>query len=544
MEISTCISKLEEITAHQQEDIKETNIASLSPNFRGEVIRRLSEIKIDVQLRQLKNPELKMPDVAEIGLFKVPIREIVTLAKMLFGWIPMRSRERYHNALIYVSLISTGSEAHLWVRRGDRYLSFSVLIDDSKGSDVESNQTTVYGKTGHLTLLHDAVFMILELAHDEDLPGRNWLGKKCFVEGLEYLEQSLRACEPELLMTESVNSFRCAAEADRENYVALYITGLTLNAERKGDSNTLAEELLKRALNTKDNRLKALVHAELANCYAHQCFRLARRKAEAIKKAQGHIEDAYKCWEKAAEEKEKQAAAKEKQATSAKEKAAAAKEKQAAAKEKQAAAKENEPHAWILAANGFVQVLVAMNEDDKESSESTELYQKAAKLYFRAAKIEENNSVYLNALGFTLFKLTEQGHTELDLWSHADNLNVPQQSEKYFQMSLEVDPLNKLVHANLCLLYATEWYRKENREKYFELSRDHGLEAVKRDLKYVHGYRDLAKSLIRYEEIEEARDNFKEAMNLAQDSEKKREIKCEIESVLEEMGFSKEGWCD
>ena len=111
-------------------------------------------------------------------------------------------------------------------------------------------------------------------------------------------------------------------------------------------------------------------------------------------------------------------------------------------------------------------------------------------------------------------------------------------------MSLEVDSSNKLVHANLCLLYATEWYRKENREKYLELSREHGLEAVKHDSEYVHGYRDLAKSLIRYKEIKEARDNFRKAMDLAQDSEKKKEIRCEIESVLEEMGLSKEGWCD
>jgi len=523
MEISTHMFELEKITAHKQEDIKETNIASLSSVYRDEVIRRLTEVQFDVQLRQLQSPALQMPDVAEIGLFKVPIREIATLAKMLFRWIPMRSRERYHNALIYISLTSTGSEAHLWVRRGDRYLSSSVLINskgsdiesDSKGSDVESHQATVYERTGPLTLLHDAVFMILELMQDKDLPGRNWLGKKCFVGGLKYLDQSLRACRPEL-MDKAVNSFFQAAEADDKNYVAWYIKGHTLNAERKGDSNTLAEEVLKRALNAEDFRLKALVHAELTNCYSQQYFRLARRKAEAIKKAQVHIEHAYKCWEKATSEKEKQAAA-----------------------------KEHEPHAWILAAHGFVQVLAAMNED-KDSSESTESYKKAAKLYFRATKIEENNSAYLNALGFTLLKLTEQGHTELDLWSHADNLNVPQQSEDYLQMSLEVDPLNKLVHANLCLLYATDWYRdqEENREKYLELSRYHGLEAVKLDSKYVHGYRDLAKSLIRYEKIKEARDNFKKAMNWAQGRKKKEEIKCEIESVLDEMGISKEGWCD
>lgn len=503
-EIDASMFEIAEITSHQKRDMHETKIASLSRgvDIPGEMIRRLVETPDDIQLPHQGQPtKVELPDVADIGVFKIPIRAIVTFAKILFGWIPMRSRERYRNALIHVSLMSVGSEAHLRVWRGGQYLSSSVQID-SEGSDVESNQTTVYGRIGDLTLLRDAVFMILELTQDKELPGRNWLSKKYFMEGLEYLDRSLRTCQPEL-MTKAVESFFHAAEADDKNHAALYIKGHILGARREEYSNMLAVELLNLALDTKNAHLKALIHAGLANCHAQQHFRLAMHKTEVMEKARTHIKNAYEFWKQTGEK---------------------------------------QPHAWILAADAFVQVLEAKSRQGKESIKR---YRKVAKLYFQAIKLEEKNSAYFNALGFVLLSLTEQRCIELkNLGIPPKKLKVPQLSEYYLRGSLELDPSNKLAYANLCLLYATDWYRNEDREKYLELSRNHGLNAVELDPKYVHGFRDLAKSLLRYGEIKESHSYFKKAINLARDSKKKKEIKCEVESILDEMGISKERWCD
>jgi len=347
--------------------------------------------------------------------------------------------------------------------------------------------------------------MILELTQDEALPGRNWLGKKYCMDGFEYLDRSLQTGKREL-MDAAVESFFHAAEADNENHEALYIKGNILNARREENSNVLAEELLTRALNTEKPRLKALVHAGLVNCHAQQYFRLAMRKAEVMKKAQTHVKEAYQCWKKAKEKKQ---------------------------------------HAWILAADAFVRVLELMSKDWKASKK---LYLKVAKLYFQAIKFEENNNAYSNALGFILLKFTEQitekEITELDIGIPPDNLNISQKSEHYLKVSLELYPSNKLAYANLCLLYATDWYKKKNREEYLELSRFHGLEAVRLDQRYINGFRDLTMSLLKYGEIKEASSNFKEAINLARDIEKKKEIKDEVEKVLDEIGISKETWYD
>jgi hypothetical protein len=325
------------------------------------------------------------------------------------------------------------------------------------------------------------------------------------VDGLEYLNRSLQSGNPTLL-DETVKNFFRAAEADEENYEALYIKGHILGAERVESSNVRAEELLTQALKTENQGLRALVHAGLANCYAQKYFRLAMRKTEIMEKAQAHVEKAYKCWEKVNKE---------------------------------------QPHAWILAADAFVRVLELMSKDWEDNLES---YRKVAELYFNAIKLEENNSAYSNALGFILLKLMEQlkeqEYTELDIGIPPDNLNVPQKSEHYLKDSLEVDPSNKLAHANLCLLYATDWYREKNRKKYLELSRDHGLKAVELDQGYINGFRDLTISLLRYGEIKQASSNFKKAINLTWDIEKKKEIKDEIDKVLDEMGTSKEKWYD
>ncbi|MFQ5929272.1 MAG: trypsin-like peptidase domain-containing protein [Nitrospiraceae bacterium] len=498
------ISRLNKTTAQQQRDIHEKAIALLSRvDLPGENIRMLLNARVDVQLHPLRLSELRLPEVAEIGGFRIPIGLMARLVKKLFGWIPMPSRDRYRKNLIHVSLMTVGSDAHLVVERDGQYLASSARID-SAGSDTEADQTTGFTKTGEVDLLRESVFMILELTQDERLPGRNWLGKKHFVDGLEQLDQSLLTGNDKS-MNQAINSIFHAAEVDEANHEAVYIKGHILVARREENSNALAEVLLTRALDTKKSRLKALTHAGLVNCYAQQRFRLAKRKAEVLEKAQAHVGKAYECWREVTQERS---------------------------------------HPWILAADAFVRVLTAMNleETNGDKDETTQLYRGAAKLYYEALKLDENNSAYSNALGFSLLKLVEQ--PELDIPIPPEKFNVPQKSEHYFQKSLVLDPSNKLTHANLCLLYATEWYRNKDKEKYLDECRRHGSDAVKLDPKYVHGYRDLGLSLLKYREIEEACSYLKKAMHLASDSEKKREIESEVKTVLNQERISKENWCD
>ena len=493
------MSKLAETTARKRSVTSKNNIASLSgADLHGEMIGLLVNAPIDVQLHQHQLPAVELPELAEIGIFKIPIGLIAKLVKRLFGKIPMRSRDRYRKNLIYVCLMSFGQEAHLLVWRHDRYLT-STAHTDSEESNPKSFQTEWFPKNAAINLLRDAVFMILELTQDKAIPGRSWVSKKHFVDGLECVDESLRTGKRELLNS-AISSIFCAAEADDENYEALYIKGHFLGARRDDFSNALAVELLTRSLNTEKPRLRALAHAGLANAYAQQYFRLAKRKAEVCEQARSHVERAYGCWKDV---------------------------------------QDHHGHPWIIAADAFVLVLEAMSTDGEER---TELYHRASKLYYQALSLEVNNSAYSNALGFTLLRLAEQGQLEDDLSIPPSALNVPQKSEYYFQVSLEMDPSNKLTHANLCLLYAIEWYRRENYEKYLEQCREHGLKAVELDPHYINGYRDLALSLLRYGERQEAFSNYKKAMDLAKSADKKKEIQNEVDRVLLEVGVSIENW--
>jgi tetratricopeptide (TPR) repeat protein len=65
--------------------------------------------------------------------------------------------------------------------------------------------------------------------------------------------------------------------------------------------------------------------------------------------------------------------------------------------------------------------------------------------------------------------------------------------------------------------------------------RDRGLEAVAIDPNYINGYRDLAVSLLRYRQFDEAYDYFEEALRLAVKRAKDREIIGDALKVLDGM---------
>ena len=59
----------------------------------------------------------------------------------------------------------------------------------------------------------------------------------------------------------------------------------------------MAIKVFTRALETNQLRLKALIKAGLAYCYAQQFHRLAKREADVLAKAQEHADQASRKWE-------------------------------------------------------------------------------------------------------------------------------------------------------------------------------------------------------------------------------------------------------
>lgn len=442
-------------------------------------------------------PNYKVDDelVVEIGTLKIPVGAIAILFKALFARIPMFFREEYLCSLIHISLIRLGSEVQLVVNRGKKYITARKVELD--GTPREGSGTKVIANAGEIALLQDAVFMLLQLLDDRYLPGRNWLGKKYFVDGLDKLEKSRRIGNPELT-AQAIKSFCRAAEADGENHEALYIHGATLVAKREVKAIAKAQEQLTRALRTDKPELRALVHAALANSYAQQRFRLARRQEEVLKKAQQHIKSAYENWEQAGAQ--------------------------------------DLPHPWILATDA----LVGMVGDKTPKQLLT-----SADLYLNAIKAEPDNGTYYNALGWILLQLAEgEGRDgrkqQVEIREKAERIppwdlpNVAEKAEYYLHLSLEHDPNNKLSHANLCLVYATEQYRSKE-PQYLDLCREHGEKAIELDNNYVHGYRDLAKSLLLYKQFDEALPYFEKALQRAPGSEKRRELIDKMQPLIEKI---------
>jgi len=142
-------------------------------------------------------------------------------------------------------------------------------------------------------------------------------------------------------------------------------------------------------------------------------------------------------------------------------------------------------------------------------------------------------------LGWLLLKLAERDVDDLRGLTlnegYSTNHPAPA-SEKYFHRSLELNPENKLTHANLCLLYATNWFRRSKiQSEFLHLCRYYGQKAIKLDPSYINGCRDLAVSLMRYCELDEAYNYYLKALKLADPAEKDREIMRSAKKVLDEI---------
>ena len=184
-------------------------------------------------------------------------------------------------------------------------------------------------------------------------------------------------------------------------------------------------------------------------------------------------------------------------------------------------------------------VLIVNESSGKGDVERKMRYLDAAKMYWKAIQITEYNAMYFNNLGWILMKLTEfkviklpEDHPLLKEYS----LNIPQLAEKMFEDSVDLDPDNRLVHANLCLLYSLDYFRTLDHERYFHYSIYYGEKAISIDPGYINGHRDLTVALIRYNDLSEAKKYYLKSLELADKPYKDREI---MEDIIGHLKITK-----
>ncbi|MHC4529577.1 MAG: hypothetical protein ACYS29_17020, partial [Planctomycetota bacterium] len=307
-------------------------------------------------------------------------------------------------------------------------------------------------------------------------------------------------------------SFGLAVAADSENCEAAYFYGYILLFERTRESIATAIQLFGRVVKTEDKKLKALAKTGLAHCYGQQFHRLAKREENLLAQAGELVQEAGELWKDATKDKT--------------------------------------VHRLILYTRALS--MIADEGKGKPIKEVKKHFLAAACLLLQAIKQEPENAMFSNTLGWLFLKLAQRGIKNVvarnvkaeDEISAELVGNTAERSEHYFRVALDLYPQNKLSHANLCLLYATPRYldvkEQGKKDEYLIRCRYHGLRAVQLDRKYINGYRDLAQSLIRYGEFEEAEKYFEKALRYAAVVDKDLEIIEDTKGVLKKIGASEE----
>jgi hypothetical protein len=177
-----------------------------------------------------------------------------------------------------------------------------------------------------------------------------------------------------------------------------------------------------------------------------------------------------------------------------------------------------------------------------------ETYLKASKEYQELLKKLKNNAYFSNVIGWLnlnileIPNLTDNSLKPYYITNEEDKEKPVEkltgETEKTLNKSIEIQPLSKLPHANLCLLYSTDFYRKKDTGKYKGFSIKEGEIAVKIDKSYINGYRDLAVAMIRYKDFKRAQEYTRQALYLTVEKQKKLEIIEKMEQTINEQGIN------
>jgi tetratricopeptide (TPR) repeat protein len=427
--------------------------------------------------------------------------------------LPVPFKKEYLDSEIHVSVVSIMDETQLLVSGRRRY------APKRAGPVVLTQTAPVKCLSDLVDVLRTAAFMILELHGCFET--RNGCGMRYLADGLDALDEYRRTPESPL-MTKAKDCFARAVMADPNNYEAHYYYGSMLLMERKRESIATAITVFQRATKTGSDNLQALVNVGLATCYGQQYHRLAKRGAETLKCARRHAGIALKCWRKTV----KQPTPRRKPRR---------KPRREPCLEPHGKPQTQELHPLIL--NVYA---LAKTWDEGVGSTYPDMerrFCRAADYLVRAIKLQGNNGMFCNSLGWIFLKLAERRVREVRSANGLRQLSAVDYAGKareYLERALELNPGNKLSHANLCLVYALPKYHTgKERESNLDRCRYHGKKAVELDREYANGYRDLAVSMLRYGEIDEAYGYFESALRHARVIEKDREIIDDVTKVVD-----------
>jgi tetratricopeptide (TPR) repeat protein len=455
--------------------------------------------------------------VLRVGTVTIPISQMVNLLIRLSTALYVPFRARYQRSLIHITLVSSGQQTNLVVygpkrrateTRRPRMLSLPWLLlrrrraAEARRSQVVLRTTRPTATLAQLNdLLRDTAFMILQL-HGTFGAGQRWRSMRCLIDGVAALDEYRRTGADEARLA-AKTCFRQAAEEDPvHNHHALYFHGVMTMVERTAESLEVAIQFFEQAARTEDEALLGLAHTGLAYCYAQQVHRLGKRKEEVLAIAAKHACEAERLW----------------------------------------SAQEHPLIPYTLA---LVSMVNEEDADDLDGMGRTERFCRALSLLDRAIELEPENGMFYNNTGWALLKLNQWGveelPAELQLHGTSDERRVPVLAEQYLHRSLGFNPHNKLTHANLCLLYASDYFRNVAQKSYLPRARYYGLKALELDPGYINGRRDLAVALVRYGQLDDAYRYFGEALELAEEPDKDEEIISDLVREVEQAGGDNRG---
>lgn len=443
----------------------------------------------------------------KLGTVHIPLGFLVNLIQGIVRMIPMPYRRRYLSNLIHLSITAVGDHVQVLVYRRSpgpqlsdprHHLSnmspsgASPMADEaSPRSGIMSHRLDVRSLNDFSVVLRDAAFMILE-CHGAIFKQKKWLGIRCLAEGYELLEAFRQSGDPPLLQRARI-CFGKAAETDSTCWEAWYFYGALCLAERTRESIRLATMAFRRVLKAEDTCLLALAHTGLANCEAQRIHRLAERDPEVLAQAQQHMAHAVTHWKQS---------------------------------------RADSDHPWILA----TRALVLHVDESGALDERRQRFSEAARYYLAAIRLDPENAMFYNNLGWVYLKMADWGLTDIGPFDTAEEPRLwkgdPERlAERCLKMAVDLDPRNKLAHANLCLLYALPAFRAS---ACLDLCWFHGKTAIALDAHYINGHRDLAVSLLRYGRHDEAFVYFQKALTICGNMEKGREITNDCLQVLQD----------
>jgi len=429
----------------------------------------------------------------KIKFIEGPLNAFIEVLDFLINLMPAPYKQNYIKRRIYISINTLENEFQVSVSSKIRQTNPSEETDNN----ITKITTSLNSDVNIDEVFRDAAFMILEL-HNTAFPGLKWRGMRYFTDGLRNLEE-YRINPSDDLYDQALQNFTDAVVSDKNEFEACCFLGSMLVSERRKLSITEAIKYFEKAIKTDRPKLKALSHAGLAHCYAQQYHRLGIRNEQVLSDAKKHADLAENIW-------------RDSEPTT-----------------------DPKPNSWI---NYIRAVTLVVDEGARKTpAKMKDNFIPAINLCYNAIKSDPKNKLCHNTLGWMLLKLTENNIIE---FNEKDDIptdlqdSIPLLAEKYLKKSLNFDENNKLSNANLCLLYATDHFRKEP-ERYLIDCKYHGELAIRLDPNYINGYRDLTISLIKYGKYDLAEKYYLKALEKALYPDKDFEIIEDSIKVLEEF---------